>query len=116
MEFKNTACAAVLPPGFAALMNKVIAKKQSAQPAKPARRGLLSVVEREIALGKEPPLLQFASAVNYTYNRHAEALYKLWQERDAAGLGEYAINGKNTYARALSRYREILANNLKGAA
>lgn len=105
----------ILPPGFDGVLSTLIAAKQAATPSKPMRRGLLSAVERDIALGKNPPLLEFSSAVNYTYNRHAEALYKLWKERDVAGLEAYPMNGKNTYARALSRYRDLLVANLREA-
>lgn len=105
----------ILPPGFDGVLVNLIAAKQAAQPPKPTRRGLLADVQRDVALGKNPPLLQFASAVNYTYNRHAEALYGHWLAREAAALEAYPINGKNTYARALARYRDLLLANLREA-
>lgn len=106
----------VLPPGFEGVLSNLIAAKQASSPAKPKRRGLLADVERDLALGKVPPPIEFSSAVNYTYNRHAQALYGLWQAKDAAGLAEYKLSGVNTYARALQRYRELLLQHLKGAA
>ncbi len=108
MEFSKTAAAAILPPGFAALMKKVEAQAKATKPAKPKRKTLLSDVERAIALGKEPPRLEFATSSNYTYNRHADALHKLWKAGDLAGLKGYEISGKNTYARALAKYRDLL--------
>ena len=105
----------ILPPGFDGVLVNLIAAKHAASPPKPKRRGLLADVERDLALGKNPPLLEFSSAVNYTYNRHAEALHKLWQARDVAGLEAYSMTGKNTYARALSRYRDLLVQNLEKA-
>lgn len=113
VDFEKTAAAALLPPGFAALMAKIEAKNA---PAPKKRRGLLAEVERVVALGKAPPLLQFGSGANYTYNRHAQALHKLWSEGDTAGLQGYSLNGKNTYARALARYREVLLAHPKVAA
>lgn len=105
----------ILPPGFDGVLVNLIAAKKAASPAKPKRRGLLADVERDLALGKNPPPLEFNSALNYTYNRHGEALYKLWQARDVAGLEAYPMAGKNTYARALSRYRDLLVANLREA-
>lgn len=117
MNFRETAAAAILPAGFASLMDRVIANTNAQRPPKAPRRGLLSEVERAIMLGNEPPLLEFASTVNYTYNRHAKALYERWQARNAEGLEAYPLKGTNTYARALSRYRDLLLANLrKGAA
>lgn len=106
----------ILPPGFEGVLAKVIAAKKAAEPPKPMRRGLLAEVERDIGLGKLPPLLEFKSAVNYTYNRHAEALFKLWQKGNVKGLEAYPIKGVNTYSRALAKYREILVGNLKDSA
>lgn len=83
-------------------------------PKASARRRLLADVERDLALGKEPPRLEFNSAVNYTYNRHAEALHALFQAKDAGGLAAYKLGGVNTYARALQRYRDLLLQSLGG--
>jgi hypothetical protein len=104
-DFNKTAAAALLPPGFAALMDKIAAKNA---PPPPKRRGVLADVERAVALDQEPPLLEFKSEANYTYNRHAQTLHKMWSEGDTAGLLAYPLNGKNTYSKALARYREIL--------
>jgi len=104
----------ILPPGFAGVLSNLIAAKKASAPAQPKRRGLLADVERDVALGKAPPPIEFATAANYTYNRHAEALYNLWQSGDLAGLQAYPIGGVNTYSRALQRYRTILVDNLQG--
>ena len=88
--------------------------KNPPTPLASARRRLLADVERDLALGKEPPRLEFNSAVNYTYNRHAEALHALFQAKDAGGLAAYKLGGVNTYARALQRYRDLLLQHLGG--
>lgn len=105
MKFKDTAAAALLPPGFAAIMEKIEAKHR--KPAK-KRRGVLAAVEQALALGQTPPRLEFVSTANYTYNRHASRLHEYWLARETEMLEAYPITGKNTYARALARYRELL--------
>lgn len=112
MNFNQKVAVSLIPPGFAALMEKIASAK--APPPK-ARRGLLAEIERDLKLGKLPPKLEFSSAANYTYNRHAMALYAMWQARDVIGLTGYKLEGKNTYARALSRYRDLLKANLEEA-
>lgn len=110
MNPQDTAATALFPPGFVALMEQIAAKQ--AKPAK-KRRGLLADVESALALGKTPPRLEFASTANYTYNHHAEMIWAMWQARDVQGLLEYQMTGKNTYARAVERYRTLLLANLQ---
>lgn len=106
----------LLPPGFHALMHKVTASVKQAKPEKKKRKTILSDVDRALALGKAPPLLVFQSEVNYTYNAHAARLHKLWAAGDVAGLQSYPAAGKNTYGRALAKYRDLLVSHLsKGA-
>jgi hypothetical protein len=54
-----------------------------------------------------PPVLEFGSQSNYTYNRHADRIYKLMVAGDLDGLRAFSVEGRNTYARALVRYRDL---------
>lgn len=112
MNFNQNVAASLIPHGFTALMDK-IALAKAPEPKK--RRGLLAEIERDVKLGKAPRLLEFASVANYTYNRHAEALYAYWQTGNNIALAGYPLKGKNTYARALSRYRDLLLATLEKA-
>jgi hypothetical protein len=57
--------------------------------------------------GKIVPL-EIASQANYTYQRHADRLYELAKAGNRGGVEAYEINGTNTYAKRLKRYRAAL--------
>lgn len=89
------------------------AKKATAK--KRGRKSMLTPVEQALANGEVLPL-EFASEANYTYNRHADRIYKLALANDLDGLEAVEIGGVNTYAKALRRYRDLLIGHLKAVA
>jgi len=104
--------------GFEAIQNvvaKMAAQKAAAMPTKPPRLTLLSQARQAVAGGSLPPVLEFSSERNYSYNAHAKALHQLACAGDVAGLAAYPLKGSNTYARALVGYRDLLLGHLKAA-
>ena len=109
----------VLPKGaFEAIQNvvaKMAAQKAATMPTKEPRSTLLSQARQAVAGGNLPPMLEFNSERNYSYNTHAKALHQLASVNDVAGLVAYPLKGSNTYARALIGYRDLLLDHLKAA-
>ncbi len=109
----------VLPKGaFEAIQNvvaKMAAQKAATMPPKEPRSTLLSQAREAVAGGNLPPMLEFNSERNYSYNTHAKALHQLADVNDVAGLVAYPLKGSNTYARALIGYRDLLLDHLKAA-
>lgn len=104
--------------GFEAIQNvvaKMAAQKAAAMPTKQPRLTLLSQARQAVAGGSLPPVLEFSSERNYSYNTHAKALHQLACAGDVAGLAAYPLKGSNTYARALLGYRDLLLAHLKAA-
>lgn len=97
-----------------------LAAKKSAAQAKPkgtpGRKSMLTAAKDAVAKGQMPDLLEFNSAANYTYNRHAEHIYLLAQGGDLDTLVGLEIKGSNTYSKALRNYRDLMVSYLKGAA
>lgn len=91
------------------------AKKATAQKVKRKRASMLTPVEKALAQGVVLPL-EFKSEANYTYNRHADRMYKLALANDLEGLEAVEIGGVNTYAKSLRGYRDLLIGHLKGGA
>lgn len=89
------------------------AKKATAK--KRGRKSMLTPVQQALESGQVIPL-EFASAANYTYNRHADRIYKLALANDLEALEAIEIGGVNTYAKALRGYRDLLVAHLKGSA
>lgn len=59
--------------------------------------------------GQAPERLVISSAANKSYQRHADALWDIAAYKgDVNALRAYPLNGTNTYARALKRYRDLL--------
>lgn len=89
------------------------AKKATAK--KRGRKSMLTPIEAALASGQVLPL-EFKSEANYTYNRHADRIYKAALANDLEGLEAIEITGVNTYAKALRGYRDLLIGHLKGSA
>ncbi len=101
---------------IASLVGKLAAAKAATLPPRPPRLTLLSAAQAAASAGTLPPLLVFQSKRNASYNAHAQALHQLAAAGDLAGLTAYPVKGTNTYARALARYRTVLADYLSAAA
>jgi hypothetical protein len=68
-----------------------------------------------VSKGEAPPPLVFKSKANASYQKHADALYAHACNGELETLEAYPLNGTNTYARALRKYRELLCATVKGA-
>ncbi|HEY6965863.1 MAG TPA: hypothetical protein VI229_00215 [Burkholderiales bacterium] len=108
---------APLPPAAYGLTSSIAAWIEALGAAKGASRAanspkritLLAEVERASAGGEPPPPLAITSKTNGSYARHATRLHELAQAGDLVGLKCHELpNGKNTYARALRKYRDAL--------
>lgn len=104
-----------LPSGFEDLIGELAAAK--AKPVKvKVRVGILAPHEAALKAGEAIPALLFQSVANYSYNTRAKALLALYEAGDLPGIVGFEVKGVNTYARALSRYRDILAKSLQDRA
>lgn len=103
---------AIVPAGFEGVIARLAAQRNAERPVRPVRPTLLGAARAALEAGEAIPLLVFESAANFTYNRHSDALHKLWGAKDEAGLRAYPINGTNTYARALRAYRDVLVESV----
>jgi hypothetical protein len=108
-----------MPADAVELVMGIANKKQAEQAkakGKPGRKSMLSGAKDAVAKGQMPDLLEFNSAANYTYNRHAEHIYLLAQGGDLETLVGLEIKGSNTYSKALRNYRDLMVAYLKGQA
>lgn len=89
------------------LVMAIAARKAAAHPPKkPGRKTMLLAHADAVEKGNPPPPLEFKT-VNYTYNKHADVIWKLGSAGDLEALQTMEIKGTNTYAKALRRYRDL---------
>lgn len=102
-----------------AVVASIMAHAVAHQPPTPtpaARKGtMLEQARTAVAKGEAPPPLTFKSQANPSYQKHADALYEHACAGQLEALEAYPLKGSNTYARALSKYRELLVATVKGA-
>lgn len=104
---------ALITPTLHDLIMGIAAAKQPLK-KKPGRKSMLGPFEAQVAAGQSPGPLQFHT-VNYSYNNHADRIFKLGTEGDLAGLQALDLKGTNTYARAIRRYRDLWVEYLQNA-
>lgn len=94
-----------------AIIEAHAAARRSSMPAKVVKISAIAPIAKAAAKGEIAPL-EIKSAANVTYQKRADALYKLALDGKLADIEAVEIGGTNTYARMLRNYKGALVKAL----